>query len=105
MSKEDVYGVSEDTSSLTVASKARFQKNAIQDPKTGELYLGPDQFIDAVAPADQDYVRIHAPPPSRAPVQATQLDRLSKKRRKKETPRHLATGANSVTNLLAYSTR
>ncbi|PKS05241.1 hypothetical protein jhhlp_008612 [Lomentospora prolificans] len=58
MSKEDVYGVSEDTSSLTVASKARFQKNAIQDPKTGELYLGPDQFIDAVAPADQDYHKV-----------------------------------------------
>ena len=53
---EDLRAASEDAGSLSAGSKARFQRNAIKDPETGDLYLGPDQFIDAVAPVDEDYV-------------------------------------------------
>ncbi|CAI4210213.1 unnamed protein product [Parascedosporium putredinis] len=58
MPKEDVRSVSEDASGLPAGSHARFQKNAVQDSETGELYLGPEQFIDAVAPADEDYHKV-----------------------------------------------
>lgn len=53
----EARAVSEDPSSLSAGSKARFNRNAIRDDETGELYLGPDQFIDAIAPIDEDYVR------------------------------------------------
>lgn len=53
----EARAVSEDPSSLSAGSKARFNGNAIRDEETGEQYLGPDQFIDAIAPVDEDYVR------------------------------------------------
>lgn len=40
----------------TAQTKARFTRYAVQDSETGELFLGPDQFIDAVAPPHEDYV-------------------------------------------------
>lgn len=61
----EARAVSEDPSSLSVGSKARFNGNAIRDEETGEQYLGPDQFIDAIAPVDEDYVR--SPRPTSAP--------------------------------------
>ncbi|KAK3491296.1 putative mitochondrial carrier protein ARALAR1 [Neurospora crassa] len=42
----------------TAQTKARFTHYAVQDSETGELYLGPDQFIDAVAPPHEDYHKI-----------------------------------------------
>ena len=53
----DPRAVSEDPGSLSAGSKARFTKYAARDDESGEQYLGPDQFIDAIAPIDEDYVR------------------------------------------------
>lgn len=54
---DDPRVVSEDPSSLSAGSKARFNRYSKRDEETGEPYLGPDEFIDAVAPIDEDYVR------------------------------------------------
>ena len=59
----DPRAVSDNPGSLSIGSKARFNKYALRDEKTGEQYLGPDQFTDAVAPIDEDYVSS----PSRRP--------------------------------------
>jgi solute carrier family 25 aspartate/glutamate transporter 12/13 len=53
--KESLLG-SEEPTQLSAQTKARFQSNAIKDPESGELFMGPEQFINAVAPADEDYV-------------------------------------------------
>ena len=44
---------------LSTQTKARFNAHAVKDPETGELFLGPEQFINAVAPPDEDYVSKH----------------------------------------------
>jgi len=41
---------------LSAQSKATFEKNAKKDPETGELYMGQEEFINAIAPKDEDYV-------------------------------------------------
>lgn len=41
---------------LTQQTKATFMKHAIKDEKTGEQYLGEDEFVDAIAPSSEDYV-------------------------------------------------
>jgi solute carrier family 25 aspartate/glutamate transporter 12/13 len=56
--KEGLVGV-EEPAQLSAQTKARFNSHAIKDPETGELYLGPDEFISAVAPKDEDYVSCH----------------------------------------------
>lgn len=53
--KEAVIGTHE-PEQLAAHTKARFTKHAIKDPETGELFLGPDEFINAVAPEGEDYV-------------------------------------------------
>jgi solute carrier family 25 aspartate/glutamate transporter 12/13 len=42
---------------LTQQTKATFMKYALQDEKTGEHYLGEEEFINAIAPESEDYVR------------------------------------------------
>jgi solute carrier family 25 aspartate/glutamate transporter 12/13 len=41
---------------LSQQTRAVFMKHAIKDEATGELYLGENEFIDAVAPETEDYV-------------------------------------------------
>jgi solute carrier family 25 aspartate/glutamate transporter 12/13 len=53
--KESLIGSSEPVQ-LSVQTKARFITHAVKDAETGELFMGPDQFIDAIAPRDEDYV-------------------------------------------------
>jgi len=53
--KESLLG-SEEPVQLSVQTKARFNSRAAKDPETGELFMGPDEFIDAIAPPDEDYV-------------------------------------------------
>jgi solute carrier family 25 aspartate/glutamate transporter 12/13 len=61
--KDTLLGT-EDSMELSAKNKAQFTTIAIKDPETGEPYLGEDEFINAIAPADEDYVstndRIHA---------------------------------------------
>lgn len=53
--KDSLVGV-EETSQVSAQARARFTANALKDPETGELYMGPDEFIQAVAPPSEDYV-------------------------------------------------
>jgi solute carrier family 25 (mitochondrial aspartate/glutamate transporter), member 12/13 len=53
--KETLIG-SQEPAQPTAQVKARFTTHAIKDAETGDLYMGPDQFIDAIAPPDEDYV-------------------------------------------------
>lgn len=39
-------------------SKARFTSTAVKDPDSGELYMGPEEFINAVAPQNEDFHKI-----------------------------------------------
>ncbi|KAF4119592.1 solute carrier family 25 (mitochondrial aspartate/glutamate transporter), member 12/13 [Geosmithia morbida] len=47
-----------DSPQLSVQSRARFISNAVKDPETGELYLGTDEFINAITPQDEDFHKI-----------------------------------------------
>lgn len=53
--KEGLLGTEEATT-LSTSHRASFYKNAAKDEETGELYMGPDEFIEAIAPPDEDYV-------------------------------------------------
>ncbi|KJZ80534.1 hypothetical protein HIM_00384 [Hirsutella minnesotensis 3608] len=55
--KETLLG-SDEPAKLSAQSRARFLSNAVKDPETGELYMGPDEFIDTIAPANEDYHKI-----------------------------------------------
>lgn len=55
--KESLLG-SEDPSNLSAKNKATYISLAQKDPETGELFMTEEQFIDAVAPAEEDYGKI-----------------------------------------------
>lgn len=55
--KETLIGAEEPVE-LSSQTRARFTQNAIQDAATGDLYLGEDEFINAVAPMTEDYHKI-----------------------------------------------
>lgn len=55
--KESLVGT-EEPAQLSAQTKARFNSHAIKDPESGELYLGPEEFINAIAPKDEDYVSL-----------------------------------------------
>lgn len=40
------------------STRADFEAHAVRDEETGELYMTHKQFIDAIAPEGEDYVRI-----------------------------------------------
>lgn len=46
----------DDVPKLSAQSKARFNKYAVKDAESGEPYLGPEEFIAAIVPPDEDYV-------------------------------------------------
>jgi len=43
---------------LTEQTRASFMKHAVTDEKTGEHYLGEVEFINAIAPESENYVRV-----------------------------------------------
>lgn len=47
----------EEPTELSSKTKAAFVSSATKDPESGELYMSQEQFINAIAPADEDYVR------------------------------------------------
>jgi hypothetical protein len=53
--KESLVGAEQPTE-LSSQTKARFNKHAKKDELSGEHFLGPEEFIDAVAPIDEDFV-------------------------------------------------
>ena len=52
--KESLVGATEEPR-VSQEVKANFVKHAKAD-ENGELYMGPEEFIDAIAPAEEDYV-------------------------------------------------
>jgi len=70
--KGTLIGSTDEPVQSSAQTKARFNRHAVKDEESGELYLGQDQFIDAVAPPNEDYVSLyisatpgHAPAPPR----------------------------------------
>ena len=43
---------------LSAQSRATFEKNARKDPETGELFMGEEEFVNAIAPPGEDYVSV-----------------------------------------------
>ncbi|KAI0977312.1 mitochondrial carrier domain-containing protein [Xylaria arbuscula] len=55
--KDTLLG-SEEPANLSASYRATFLSNAKKDAATGESVMGPDEFIAAIAPADEDYSKI-----------------------------------------------
>ena len=53
--KEVLVGV-EDDGQTTESTRRDFLARATQDAETGEYYMSQQDFVDAVAPAGEDYV-------------------------------------------------
>jgi solute carrier family 25 aspartate/glutamate transporter 12/13 len=43
---------------LSAQSRATFDKNARKDAETGEQFMTEEEFINAIAPASEDYVSL-----------------------------------------------
>ena len=43
---------------LSPSSRTTFLKHVRRDDETDELYMGEEEFVNAIAPPDQDYVRL-----------------------------------------------
>lgn len=46
-----------DEPQLSQQTREIFVKYSVQDPSSGERYLGEQEFINAIAPESEDYVR------------------------------------------------
>ncbi|KAH8167550.1 hypothetical protein CIB48_g690 [Xylaria polymorpha] len=49
---------SEEPANLSASYRATFLSNAKKDEKTGEPVMGPEEFIEAIAPGGEDYVSV-----------------------------------------------
>lgn len=56
--KETLLGTDEPAQPSS-QSKARFTSAAVKDADSGELYMGPEEFINAIAPQNEDFVSAH----------------------------------------------
>jgi hypothetical protein len=63
--KESLVGTTEEPQ-LSKEVRADFMKHAKPD-ENGELYMGQEEFIDAIAPAEEDYVSCPPIPASPGP--------------------------------------
>jgi solute carrier family 25 aspartate/glutamate transporter 12/13 len=55
--KETLLGTEQvENVQLSAQSKATFEKNARKDPESEELFMGEEEFINAIAPKTEDYV-------------------------------------------------
>jgi solute carrier family 25 aspartate/glutamate transporter 12/13 len=55
--KESLLGSEQQSDvQLSAQSKATFDKNARRDEESGELFMGEEEFINAIAPVGEDYV-------------------------------------------------
>ena len=53
--KESLVGTTREPQ-LSAQTKASFDKNAVRDVGSGELYMTEEAFVHAIAPKDEDYV-------------------------------------------------
>lgn len=58
--KESLLGTTREPE-LSTQTKATFDRNARQDETSGELYMTEEDFVNAVAPASENYVSFLAP--------------------------------------------
>lgn len=56
--KESLMGT-EVEAQLSAQARATFEKHARRDGESGELAMGPEEFINAIAPEEEDYVSLH----------------------------------------------
>lgn len=61
---------------LSAQTKATFDANARKDGETGELVMGVEEFISAIAPEDEDYVS-HEISKSQPPCRRTESELAS----------------------------
>ncbi|KAI6782903.1 uncharacterized protein J7T54_002062 [Emericellopsis cladophorae] len=54
--KDSLMGT--EATQMSAQTKARFTSNAVKDPETGELYMGPEEFITAIVPKNEDFHKI-----------------------------------------------
>lgn len=54
--KEALVGVEEEPQ-LSNQTRAEFMQYAKKDPESGDYYMGQDDFVNAIAPEAEDYVR------------------------------------------------
>ncbi len=52
-----LLGTSDDPA-LSPQTRQAFSHYARKDADTGEMYMGEDEFIDAIAPTGEDYVSV-----------------------------------------------
>ena len=58
--KESLLGTEEiEGIKLSAQIRATFFQHARKDPETGELVMGKEEFVNAIAPKNEDYVRCH----------------------------------------------
>lgn len=60
--KESLLGTSQ-PAQLSPSSRTTFLKHARRDEDSGELYMGEEEFINAIAPPEQNYVSQICPAP------------------------------------------
>lgn len=59
--KESLLGAEvEPGTELSGQTRAEFMQYAVKDDESGEYYMNADQFVQAVAPAGEDYVSFDA---------------------------------------------
>lgn len=56
--KESLLGVEGETAHLSAQTRTDFMQYAVKDDESDEWYMGAKQFVAAVAPEGEDYVRI-----------------------------------------------
>ena len=57
--KETLMGEEEDEPNLSATSRAEWMAHARKDEQTGEIYMGEQEFVNAIAPQSEDYVSIY----------------------------------------------
>ena len=57
--KESLLGTTTEPE-LSQQTRATFDRNARQDDVTGDYYMTEEDFVNAIAPANENYVRLRA---------------------------------------------
>ena len=61
--KESLLGTTREPE-LSQQTKAAFDRNARRDDATGDLYMTEEDFVNAIAPASENYVSFSAKSPN-----------------------------------------
>lgn len=60
--KESLIGSAEQSQSVSQQIRSNFYRHARKDEQTGDLFMNQDDFVNAIAPAQEDYVSLVANP-------------------------------------------